>query len=470
MTRGRLLSLAALTALVLPFLAAISPAGAAPGPGSQLISCDRAAERIVLTVSAHLDPACTYTGGIDVTSSGVVLDCQGALIRNTESSLRGIEVVTPADVPMSGITVRRCNTEGFLNGIRVTRTGFRQLAAGHEYDAPLSNVVIEDSTVTGSRGVGLYVDGYVSEVTVRRTTVTGAGSSGIYLEAGSRNNVVEGNTIRDSGFRENGPNGSLFTLGGQTYRFWGPGREGISVDGSYGNRIARNLLSGNSAGGIFLYTNCGEFVNSRPERWFERRFGADDNVIERNTFLGGPTGVWVGSRMGENTYPMECSDPAYVSGSLLRVSLDRAAGNTVRNNTFRDVMYGVRVEDDRTSVLRNRFEGPDATHHAVIVGTRVRTDALDHPVRDARIVGNESVIVDNPNPYRWVHGTEGMVFERNRVRGRDVGICEAPTVPYNPLIFVHAVAVQDPGGPPVPRPDDEVPTLGALEPCAPAPK
>ena len=468
--RRRVLLLAALTALFLPFLAAIAPASAAPVPGSQLISCDRAAERIVVTVSSHLDPACTYTGGVDVTSSGVVLDCQGALIRNTESSMRGIEVVTPADVPLSGVTVRRCNTEGFLNGMRITRTGFRQLAAGHEYDAPLSGVVIENSTVRNSRGVGIFVDGYVSEATVRNTTVTGAGSSGIYLEAGSRNNVVEDNAIRDNGFRENGPNGSVFTLGGQTFRFWGPGREGISVDGSYGNRIARNSLSGNSAGGIFLYTNCGEFVNSRPDRWFQRRFGADDNVIERNTFLGGPVGVWVGARMGENTYPMECSDPAYVSGPLTHVSLDRAAGNTVQDNSFVYVTYGVRVEDDGTSVLRNRFEGPDATYHAVIVGTRVRTDALDHPVRDAIVAGNESVIVDNPDPYRWVHGTENLAFAVNRVRGRNVGICEAPTVPYNALIFVHAVAVQDPNGPPVPKPDYEVPTLGALEPCAPAPK
>ena len=78
--------------------------------------------------------------------------------------------------------------------------------------------------------------------------------------------------------------------------------------------------------------------------------------------------------------------------------------------------------------------------------------------------------MDNPNPYRWVHGVEGLVFERNRVRGREVGICEAPTVPHNALIFVHAVVVQDPNAPPVPKPDHTVPTLGALEPCGTTPK
>jgi hypothetical protein len=72
--------------------------------------------------------------------------------------------------------------------------------------------------------------------------------------------------------------------------------------------VTRNTLQGNSAGGIFLYTNCGEYVHSRPERWFPRRYGADDNVIAGNRFRGGVNGVWVGSRMGESTLPMDCSD------------------------------------------------------------------------------------------------------------------------------------------------------------------
>jgi parallel beta-helix repeat protein len=158
----------------------------------------------------------------------------------------------------------------------------------------------------------------VTRTTIRDSTVTGAGSSGVYLEAGSADNVVTRNRILDNGFRENGPGGSRFTFSGITFRFWGTGREGISVDGSRRNLITANTLRGNSAGGIFLYTNCGEFVRSRPERWFERRYGADDNVIALNRLQGGVNGVWVGSRMGESTLPMECSDVPYVSSACAR--------------------------------------------------------------------------------------------------------------------------------------------------------
>ena len=206
-------------------------------------------------------------------------------------------------------------------------------------------------------------------MTIRRNVITGTGSSGIYLETGSKQNRVEGNAIIDNGFRENGAGGTPFTFAGVNLWFWGVGREGISVDGSYENTITGNVLSGNSAGGIFLYKNCGEYPDSG--RYFERRDPAADNLIERNVFMSGRNGVWVGSRMGENTLPMDCTDPAYVDQPALRVVLDRAPGNTVRDNEFRDVTYGVRVEDDDTTVEGNTFTGTAPDRHAVIVGTPV---------------------------------------------------------------------------------------------------
>ena len=50
-------------------------------PGSTLVDCSRAGERVELTASAHLDPSCTYTAGFDITASGVTLDCRGALVK-----------------------------------------------------------------------------------------------------------------------------------------------------------------------------------------------------------------------------------------------------------------------------------------------------------------------------------------------------------------------------------------------------
>ena len=213
---------------------------------------------------------------------------------------------------------------------------------------------------------------------------------------------VEHNTIVRNGFRENGPGGQPFTFAGTDFWFWGIGREGISVDGSYENTITGNAFTGNSAGGIFLYKNCGEYPD-RPA-YFERRYPAEHNLIEGNTFVAGTHGIWVGSRMGENTVPMDCTDPAYIDEPLRRVVLDRANDNVLRVNRFEDVTYGIRVEDDGTTVEGNSFTATSPDRHAVVVGTPLRTTVLGHPVTGTRLVGNAADIPGNADPYRWVTG------------------------------------------------------------------
>jgi parallel beta-helix repeat protein len=445
-------------------LAAPASAGARP---AQVVPCSQAGERVVLVSSARLDPSCTYTAGFEITASNVALDCRGAVIDRTGMGGNpGVLVHTPVDADLSGVTIRNCDIRGFLNSIRVTRDGFRGLPAGAEYVHGIRDVTIERNKVSGSRGVGLYVDGYVTRTTIQNNEISGAGSSGIYLEAGSADNLVTRNWIHDNGFRENGPGGSNFTFAGAQFRFWGIGREGISVDGSRRNVIRGNRLEGNSAGGIFLYTNCGEYVNSRPERWFQRRYGADDNVIAGNRFEGGVNGVWVGSRMGESTLPMECSDPAYVKSGLNWIALDRAANNTVIANSFNDVTYGVRVEDDRTKVILNRFSAPDDTHHAVVVGTPYRTTALTRPVKGTVLVANDAWVRGNRDPYRWVEGETGTVALLNRSLGRRAGICEGKTLPRGVFVMTIAFAAIPAGGPePQPPPDVVAPVVGRLPAC-----
>lgn len=440
-------------------------AGAAPEAGSALVGCDQAGARVTVSVDSHLDPSCSYAG-IDVTGSDVTLDCQGALVHGELSTPgAGILVTTPVAVPQTGVTVRGCRTEGFTNGIRVTRDGFRLLPAGAEYDAAGGDITIEDTTVTTSRGVGIFVDGYVRGVTIQRVTVDGAGSSGVYLEAGSVDGAVLDSRLVGNGFIENGDEGSLFDAGDTTFRYWGPGREGLSIDGSRGNVIRGNTIAGNSAGGIFAYTNCGEFVDERPERWYERRYGAEDNLIEDNAISGGRTGVWLGSRMSENVYPMDCSQQPYVDDGVIVRVLDRAAGNTVRGNAFSAVTYGVRVEDDDAVVEDNTFAGPSADRFAVYVGTGPRTAELDHPVRGLRLAGNRSTIAGNADPYRWSFGHEGTVEGGNTALGAAAPLCEGPGVPVGTFIFVEALAVQPPGEPPVARPPGGTPDVGVLPAC-----
>ena len=439
-----------------------------PAPESVLIDCSRADERVQLTESSHLDPTCTYTAGFEIATSGVTLDCQGARIAGAPTSgSRGILVRAPEGVALTDVTIRSCEVEGFLNSVRIMREGYRFFPDGEEYETPTADIVLEDNTFTASRGVGVFVDAYVEDVTLRGNTVSQAGSTGIYLETGSRRNRVEGNSIIYGGFIENGPGGQLRTFNGTQIWFWGVGREGLAVDGSYENEIVGNAFYGNSNGGLFLYKNCGEYPDSN--RYFERRHPADDNLIEGNTFVGGRNGVWVGSRMGENTLPMECTDPAYIESGLTRVVLDYADDNVVRNNRFLDVTYGIRVEDDGTVVEGNTFESTTPGKHAVIVGTPHRTTVLGQPVDGTVLRDNTSTLAGNAFPYRWVHGHTGTTESGNTALGAPSALCEGQDPPRQGMIFVIAAALPGPGGtPPATTPDLTVPVLGELPPCAPA--
>ncbi len=169
--------------------------------------------------------------------------------------------------------------------------------------------------------------------------------------------------------------------------------------------------------------------------------------------------------MGENVLPMDCSDPAYVSTAAQRISLDRAARTTVARNTFRDVVYGVRVEDDGTTVAGNRFIAGSDSSYAVIVGTPYRTSVLAQPVRDTSIIGNRAAISGNPSPYRWVDGETGTVFTRNVADDVPVGWCSGADLPRGSFVFVIAVAFEPPGSPVTPPPDLTVPVVGPQPAC-----
>lgn len=410
-----------------------------PAPGSEAVGCERADDLVVLTRSAHLDPSCTYTRGIEVRASDVVLDCRGARIEDVRGTRsRGIVIASPATQPLSGVAIRNCVVKGFLNGLRVTREGFKELSPGEEYATPISDVRIENSRFHSARGSGIFVDAFVTKVTLHRVTVAGAGSVGIYLEAGSRDNVVEDSHVVGNGFGDVVPEGVPFELGGSELRYRSTGREGIAIDGSRGNRIVRNVVAGNSAGGIFLYKNCGEFFTEKPRQWWERRTGADDNQIEDNWIHDARSGVWIGSRMAENQYFMDCSDPAYASNAFFRIHRDRAAENTVRGNLFTRVVYGVRIEDDLSRIEDNWFFADDPSAVAVLVGSRERTLRLGEPVGGTVVSGNHAALRGADRPFAWIHGHQGTRFENNvdHASGEPADLVPGTQPPIDPFLFV----------------------------------
>ncbi len=454
----------AVTALLVLSVALGACQLAPPVAGSVLVPCDQAANRVTVTADAHLDPECLYTGGFDITASNVTFDCQGATIANPAHASVGIVISAPVGSDLHDVTVKNCHVNGFMNGLKVTRPGFRDLPAGGEYEDQLHDIVITESSFTDTYGVGLYVDGYVTGVSVTHDTIRNAGSSGIYLETGSRETTVAHNLLLHNGYRENGPGGQAFTFAGIDLWFWGVGREGVSVDGSYANTIRDNVFWNDSNGGVLLYKNCGEYPDR--ERYFERRYPSDDNLITGNLFADERNGVWVGSRMAENTLPMDCTDPAYIDTTLQRVVLDHAKRNTVSDNIFQNVTYGVRVEDDDNRVVGNHFTAPSADHHAVIIGTPLRSSVLGEPVTGTVVTDNVSDIVENTDPYRWIDGTTDTVDERNTALGRPTSVCPGAEPWRSQFIFVIAVAAAGPdGGPPATTPDITVPTLGAPPPC-----
>ncbi|MEJ7584488.1 MAG: right-handed parallel beta-helix repeat-containing protein [Acidimicrobiales bacterium] len=408
------------------------------GAGSQLVGCERAAERVVVSVSSHLDPSCTYREGFDITASDVVLDCRGARVEDLDGTRGiGIHVTAPAHVSLRHVTIRNCLVRGFLNNIRVSREGFKQLPRGEEYEDGFEDILIEHNHLYSSRGSGLFVNGYVTGVTVRDMDIAGSGGVGIYLEAGSMGSRVVGNHIHHNGYAGTGPEGATFDLGGGVVvRYLSTGREGLAIDGSRRNRILDNRFDNNANGAMLVYKNCGEYVHLRPEQWWTRPYGADGNLIAGNLIRNEKYGVWVGSRMSENQAVLDCSDPAYVAESGLRIHEDQANANVVRDNDLRDVRWGIRVEDDATHIFGNHFSGTTASGAAVMIGTQYRTTHQQRPVRATRIVDNRVDIAGLAHPYLWIHGHEATEFRRNRSGATTASLERGTQPPRDPFLMV----------------------------------
>lgn len=402
-------------------------------PGSTLVGCGQATTRIVVATSIHLDPACTYTRGLEIHASNVTVDCRGAhLVKDFAfNTNHGILIEAPTTTALHDITVRNCIVEDFNNNLRITRTGFKSLAVGSEYVNAYADITIENNSFIDSRNSGVFIDGFVTDITFVDNLVTGAGNVGVYLEAGSKDNVLARNVVTNNGWEDivNGP--VQFDLGGIIIEYLSTGREGIAVDGSRNNAIHDNYVADNAAGGIFLYKNCGENA-SEPGHWV-RNYGATDNIVRHNVIANGPNGIWVGSRASQNQYFMDCSDTPIVDvpGSLQRIYLDPAERNVVEYNHVSGFTNAIRVEADDTIVRGNVIVGGQ---RGVLVGTKYRTESLSLPVTNVTVTRNTTT--GTTAPYEWVWGKGIVTFTSNNANGA-TGALTAGTPPtLDPFLFV----------------------------------
>jgi parallel beta-helix repeat protein len=411
------------------------------------IGCDQADQLIQVPQSAQLDPSCNYTQGIEIRTSHVTLDCQGAKIIDLNGSRhQGILITAPADVVLEDITVQNCAIEGFLNSIRVERRDFKALAQGQEYLAPFANITIQNSTVQASRGSGIFINAYVSGVTLNNLDIRDSGSVGVYLEAGSKENIVQNCRISHNGYAAVNAEPEVIPAGPLTINAYNTGREGIAVDGSRYNRIENNILSDNAAGGIFLYKNCGEYATKKPDQWWPRWYGANGNLIRGNTIQNESYGVWVGSRMAQNQYFMDCSDPAYIAypSLLVRVHLDFATENQIIQNHFEQVATAIRIEDDQAKISQNVITSRESDHQAIILGTEFRTSALKLPVSGTIIEKNTAQISGNNTPYQWVFGQSSTIFRDNIANGQTARLRRGIPSRPQPHLFIQEIDISRP--------------------------
>lgn len=434
MSRARLLVAAVAVVLL---AAACGPGWGSPpdptvaGPVQQ-IGCDRAGDHLVLTGANRLDWSCTYTGGVEIASAGTSLDCAGATIAApaTEPTTYGIYVHAPEQVALHDVIVRDCTVRGFATNVMLRRLGAEQLDEAHEYDAASSAILLDRLHVEQAVTDGIYLDWGVTGVTIRDSDVTANGAVGVYLSPGVTRTFVVDNRLTGNGFGDVDPAGVPVDVGGTTFLRLSTGREAIAVDGAYGNVIGGNTITGNSAGGVFLYRNCGEFSTENRRWWSTER-----NLVTGNAIADEPNGVWIASRQAENQYFMECADPTFVSGPYLAVHLDHAPRNVVIGNTFTSVRAGVRVEDDGNQVVGNTFTASDPAAQAVVVGTKLRTQVLGQPVRDTVVRDNRATITGNPTPYVWAWGQVGTVDLRNVANGAPAHVVAGTQPPIDPFLF-----------------------------------
>jgi hypothetical protein len=372
-------------------------------------------EKVCLSPGSHpiassyqeLDPACDY-GGVQfsISQSNVTLDCKNALLyAQDHTSGPAIDIISKDSI--RNITIRNCFIAGFDRGIEIHRD-YADDRPGDLYriysnptetaewkylnltaiddrireQAP-QEIRLENVHIACTEREGIYIFNYVTRVSMDGVSINNTRQGpGIYLDSGSRHNELRNSCIA------------------------GSAREGLAIDSSAFNVIARNRFERNGNGGVMLYKNAGECSLDTSgachgKRRMPRTQHSEGNLIEDNVFSKEIKAVWVASRAARDYYGSDLThgDPVILEhiprpGDLLdqtayRYYRDYAERTTIRRNAFRDTIAdAVVIEDDHTLVADNVFNGGSSGYGDVYLGSRVR-ERVGDPVYATEVRGNK---------------------------------------------------------------------------------
>lgn len=310
----------------------------------------------ILSGVIRLPRGCVYHHPIAIISSNTSLDCSGSIFDGEGQDKVGLYIDSRGE-HLADVMVKNCTFKNFKNGVSISwKTVDVEKGSDRNeiYKRSPTRITLDNLNVKGNERVGVYVDDYSTRVIIKNSIIERNKGVGIYLEHSSRNNEIVNNKFIENGF--------------------GDGRrEAIAVDSSAENLISGNYFQGNSAGGIFLYKNCGEHIDSGRQvvRWQH----SSDNKIRNNTFVNEDVGVWLASRQSRNLKRIGCADkPMDVGGNFFE---DYASNNFVVNNKFIKNKVGVRIESDDNEITRNVFECDGKT--AVDMPRTKREELLNRP-------------------------------------------------------------------------------------------
>ncbi|MFB6122273.1 MAG: right-handed parallel beta-helix repeat-containing protein [Haloferacaceae archaeon] len=328
----------------------------------------------------------TYEERVDVDpgDNATKLVANGTVVLNgTSRKEYGFEI-TKAGVTVRGFTVRNYTTAGVkiaaAENSRVVDTTVEDSSTGVLVDA--TNVTVDNVTVTGQTTTGVSLN-YADDTVVADSTVVSA-STGIRL-AGSSQNTLRNNTIRDTG-------GNGIVLRSDTRGEGAWSRQNTLVDNDVSNSGTHGVYLTNAAPGTRLRDNSIDDSVEDGVRVKAANVSLSNNSITSN---------------GGDGIEADSSVNVTIRGNAItnnEVDLDTAPDSTIRDNYVRGDL--VVDESNRTTIRGNTLVG----NSLKVTGPSSNVSVLNNTVRDndaavaIEVHGSYATIRDNVVNESWGDG------------------------------------------------------------------